>query len=208
MISADTLVLLSDVDGLYSADPRKSDDAERLTVVNEITPAIEAMAGAAASAYASGGMITKIAAARIALAAGCRMSIALGTREHPLKALDDGAPTTWFVPQANPLTARKRWIAGGLKPAGTLRIDAGAVAALARGKSLLPAGIAEVMGRFERGDLVRVVGPDGAEIARGLSAYAAIDVERIRGRRSAEITQLLGYRGRDEIIHRDDLVMG
>jgi glutamate 5-kinase len=153
-------------------------------------------------------MVTKLAAAKIALAAGCRMAIAPGTGVHPLKALGEGGPATWFLPQASPLGARKRWIAGGLAPAGALTIDAGAVAALGRGKSLLPAGVTSVSGEFQRGDLVRVLDLDGREIARGLSAYAAADIARIRGRRSADIAAILGYRGRDEVIHRDDLVMG
>ena len=208
MVSADTLVLLSDVDGLYTGDPRKAADAAHLPVVREITPAIEAMAGKAPEGYSSGGMVTKLAAAKIALAAGCRMAIARGTTLNPLRALAEGAAATWFVPQASPLGARKRWIAGGLAPAGALTLDAGAVAALRQGKSLLPAGVTAVAGEFQRGDLVRVLGPEGGEIARGLSAYAAVDIARIRGRRSTDIAAILGYRGRDEVIHRDDLVMG
>lgn len=207
MVSADTLVLLSDIDGLYTADPRKRADAARIPVVTEVTAEIEAMGGEAATGYSSGGMVTKLAAAKIALAAGCRMAIAFGKKPRPLQALDEGAPATWFLPSATPLSARKRWIAGHVAPAGTIRIDAGAVAALGRGKSLLPAGVTGVEGSFERGDLVRVAGPDGREIARGLSAYGASEMARIAGRRSAEIAAALGYRGRDEIIHRDDLVM-
>jgi len=213
MISADTLVLLSDIDGLYTADPRKDPSARHLPVVEELTSEIEAMAGEPPPGYSSGGMVTKLKAARIALAAGCRMAIASGKRLNPLAALDlpmgeGGAPCTWFLPSAEPLTARKRWIAGAIKPAGTLMVDAGAAAALARGGSLLPAGVTAVDGRFERGDLVAVRGPDGREIARGLTAYAAEDAGRIKGRHSAEIEGLLGFRGRDEIIHRDDLVLG
>ncbi|MFM8989490.1 MAG: glutamate 5-kinase [Alphaproteobacteria bacterium] len=207
MVSADTLVLLSDIDGLYTADPRKRADAARIPVVTEVTAEIEAMGGEAATGYSSGGMVTKLAAAKIALAAGCRMAIAFGKKPRPLKALDAGAPATWFLPSATPLSARKRWIAGHVAPAGAVGIDAGAVAALGRGKSLLPAGVTRVEGSFERGDLVRVVGPDGREIARGLAAYGAAEMARIAGRRSAEIAAALGYRGRDEIIHRDDLVM-
>jgi glutamate 5-kinase len=207
MVSADTLVLLSDIDGLYTADPRKRADAARIPVVTEVTAEIEAMGGEAATGYSSGGMVTKLAAAKIALAAGCRMAIAFGKKPRPLQALDEGAPATWFLPSATPLSARKRWIAGHVAPAGTIRIDDGAVAALGRGKSLLPAGVTGVEGSFERGDLVRVAGPDGREVARGLSAYGAAEMARIAGRRSAEIAAALGYRGRDEIIHRDDLVM-
>lgn len=207
MVSADVLVLLSDIDGLYTADPRKAADASHIAIVNEVTPEIEAMGGDAPSGYSSGGMVTKLAAAKIALAAGCRMAITFGKRMNPLAALAGDAPATWFVTSATPLSARKRWIAGHVAPAGAVGVDAGAVAALGRGKSLLPAGVIRVEGRFERGDLIRVLGPDGREIARGLSAYGAVDVGRIIGRRSAEIATVLGYRGRDEIIHRDDLVM-
>jgi glutamate 5-kinase len=152
-------------------------------------------------------MVTKIVAAKIALAAGCRMAIALGARPHPLAALEAGAPCTWFMPQAGPKTARKRWIAGALKPVGALVVDDGARAALAAGKSLLPAGVVAVDGRFQRGDPVVVRDRQGREIARGLSAYSSADAERIRGHKSREIERILGYRGRDEMIHRDDLVL-
>ena len=207
MVSADTLVLLSDIDGLYTADPRKRADAARIPVVTEVTAEIEAMGGEAATGYSSGGMVTKLAAAKIALAAGCRMAIAFGKKPRPLQALDEGAPATWFLPSATPLSARKRWIAGHVAPAGTIRIDDGAVAALGRGKSLLPAGVTGVEGSFERGDLAAVGARHAHEVARGLSAYGATEMARIAGRRSAEIAAALGYRGRDEIIHRDDLVM-
>jgi glutamate 5-kinase len=207
MVSADTLVLLSDIDGLYTADPRKRADAARIPIVTEVTAEIEAMGGEAPTGYSSGGMVTKLIAAKIALAAGCRMAITFGKKSNPLRALDEGAPATWFLPSATPLSARKRWIAAHVTTAGSVEIDAGAVAALGRGKSLLPAGVTRIEGSFERGDLIRVVAPDGREIARGLSAYGAGEMERIRGRRSAEIAAVLGYRGRDEIIHRDDLVM-
>lgn len=212
MISADTLVLLSDIDGLYTADPRKDPDARHIPVVGEITSEIVAMAGEPPPGYSSGGMVTKIAAARIALAAGCRMAIAKGKRSNPLAALltppdRGGALATWFLPPAEPRTARKRWIAGSLKPMGTLVVDAGAAAALARGGSLLPAGVRAVEGAFDRGDLVLVQGPDGRVLARGLCAYAAEDARRIQGRRSSETEAILGFHGRDEIIHRDDLVM-
>lgn len=207
MTSADCLVLLSDVDGLYSADPNRDPTAELLPEVRSITPQIEAMAGGSASADGSGGMATKIAAARIAVAAGCHMCIAPGQHRHPLKRIEAGARCTWFVPAATPIAARKQWIIGVLKPAGTLRIDAGAVAALRRGRSLLPAGVVAASGNFERGDAVNVANADGETLARGLSAYSAADLLRIMGRRSGEIEQLLGYRGRDEIVHRDDLVL-
>jgi len=207
MVSADTLVLLSDIDGLYTADPRKDKAAQRIPVVDEITPEIEAMAGDAATGFSHGGMVTKIIAAKIALSAGCRMIIALGKPEHPIAAIEKGGVCTWFVPSAEPRTARKRWIAGSLKPAGSLRVDAGALAALAGGKSLLPAGVTRVEGSFERGDLVVVLGPNGVEVARGLVAYSSADAARIKGHKSREIETLLGYRGRDEMIHRDDLVL-
>ncbi|HTH96678.1 MAG TPA: glutamate 5-kinase [Stellaceae bacterium] len=208
MVSADALVLLSDIDGLYTADPRKDPEARHLPEIGEITPTIEAMAGAAVPGISSGGMVTKLAAARIALSAGCRMVIANGKAEHPLRAVEQGARVTWFLPQANPLTARKRWIAGSIAPAGTLIVDDGAAHALAEGASLLPAGIVGIEGRFERGDAVLVRRKDGTIIARGLSAYAHDDVQRILGHKTREIETLLGYRGRDEIIHRDDLVLG
>jgi glutamate 5-kinase len=207
MISADTLVLLSDIDGLYTADPRKDPTARHIPVVRELTPEIEAMAGAAPAGYSSGGMVTKLAAARVALAAGCRMVIAKGLPMRPLSAIEHGAPVTWFLPQATPLTARKRWIAASLNPSGTITIDDGASAALERGSSLLPAGIVTVEGSFERGDAILVRRRDGTPIARGLSAYGAADAALIAGHKSGEIERLLGYRGRDEVIHRDDLVL-
>ena len=207
MASADCLVLLSDVDGLYSADPNRDPSAEFLPEVRSITPQIEAMAGGSASALGSGGMSTKIAAARIAVAAGCHMCIAPGDHKHPLKRIEAGARCTWFLPTESPIAARKQWIAGVLKPAGTLRIDDGAVAALRRGRSLLPAGVVAITGDFERGDAVSVESAQGETLARGLSAYSAADVLRIMGKRSSEFEQLLGFRGRDEIIHRDDLVL-
>jgi len=207
MISADALILLSDIDGLYSADPRRAADARFIAEIREITPEIEAMAGEAPPGYSSGGMVTKLAAARIAVGAGCRMAIANGRRLNPLKAIAEGAACSWFLPAATPLTARKRWIAGALKPIGTLTVDAGALKALMGGRSLLPAGVTSVEGEFERGDAVRVLNPDGREVARGLSAYSAADARRIMRHKSGEIEALLGYRGRDEMIHRDDLVL-
>ncbi len=207
MISADTLVLLSDIDGLYTADPRKDKNAEFIPEVSEMSADIEAMAGEAPPGYSSGGMVTKLAAARIAMSAGCRMLIANGRQMNPLQAVVDGAKCSWFLPQAEPKTARKRWISGALKPAGTITVDAGALNALKTGRSLLPAGIVKVEGRFERGDAVIVVDLAGNEVARGLSAYNAKDAKAIMGHKSREIADLLGYRGRDEMIHRDDLVL-
>lgn len=207
MASADCLVLLSDVDGLYTADPRRDEAAQFIPVVESITPGIDAMAGGSASDVGSGGMATKIAAARIAVAAGCHMCIAPGEPKHPLRRIENGARCTWFVPKATPVAARKQWIAGSLKPSGRIQIDAGAAVALGKGRSLLPAGVTGASGGFERGDAVQVVGPDGLVLAHGLSAYSREDVLRIMGRRSTEIEPLVGFRGRDEIIHRDDLVL-
>ena len=207
MLSADCLVLLSDVDGLYSADPASDADATLIQQVTRITPEIEAMAGGVSSAVGSGGMATKLAAAKISLAAGCHMCVANGRETHPLRRIAEGARCTWFVAEASPLTVRKQWIAGSLQPVGELHVDEGAVRALRDGRSLLPAGVTKVGGRFDRGDPVVVRGPDGAEVARGLCAYSNGDAERIRGRRSSDLEELLGFRGRDEMIHRDDLVL-
>ncbi|MFO1428261.1 MAG: glutamate 5-kinase [Steroidobacteraceae bacterium] len=207
MIGADCLLLLSDIDGLYTADPNKDPGATFIPEVALITPEIEAMGGGSASAVGRGGMATKIAAARIAVNAGCRMCISAGHHRHPVRRLEQGARCTWFLPAATPAAARKQWIAGSLKPAGSLVIDAGAQRALRGGKSLLPAGVLRLQGRFERGDTVSVLGEDGREIARGISAYSDADAARIIGRRTAEIEGILGFRGRDEIIHRDDLVL-
>jgi glutamate 5-kinase len=206
MISADTLVLLSDVDGLYTADPRQDDTAELLTEVAEITPEIEAMAGRAPAGYSSGGMITKLDAAKIAMAAGCAMAITDGKPANALTLLEDGSRSTWFLPASEPLTARKRWIAGAVAAAGTITIDDGAVTALQAGKSLLPAGITKVEGIFDRGDAIIVKTMDGRIAGRGLSAYSSADATLIMGRKSRDIEDILGYRGRDEMIHRDDLV--
>ena len=208
MVSADLLVLLSDVDGLYDKPPGTDQAARHIARVERITPEIEAMAGAASSELSRGGMQTKIEAARIATGGGTHMVIASGRRDHPLRAIAEGAPCTWFLTPANPVTARKKWIAGALEPKGTLTIDAGAVAALRRGKSLLPAGVAGVEGSFARGDAVIIRGPGGAEIGRGLCAYDAEDARKIRGRSSANIASILGFRGRAEMVHRDDLVVG
>ncbi len=207
MISADTMVLLSDIDGLYTADPKADPEAVFVPEVTEITPAIEAMAGHAAPGHASGGMVTKIAAANIAMRAGCRMVIADGKKTHSLAAVGVDGRCTWFVPGATPATARKRWIAGALTPSGAIIVDNGAVAALGRGKSLLPAGVVAVEGGFERGDAVIVRDTGGRRLGCGLSAYSATDARLILGHKTRDIEGLLGYRGRDEMIHRDDLVL-
>jgi glutamate 5-kinase len=208
MVSADLLVLLSDVDGLYDAPPGTATSARHLPRVERITPEIEAMAGAAGSGLSRGGMQTKIEAAKIATGAGTHMVIASGRVEHPLDAIANGARCTWFLAAGNPVTARKKWIAGSLEPKGTLTIDAGAVAALRRGNSLLPVGVARVDGDFTRGDAVIIRGPDGTEIGRGLCAYDAEDAQKMKGRSSADMVAILGFSGRAEIVHRDDLVLG
>ena len=207
MISAECLVLLSDVAGLYDADPTKHPAARIIREVHQITPDIEAMAGRPASAVGSGGMTAKIAAARIAVAAGCHMCIAAGYYRHPLRRIEEGAECTWFAPTATPAAARKQWIAGTLRPAGALSIDGGALKALLAGRSLLPAGVTAARGRFDRGDTVSVLAGDGTEVARGIVAYSDTDAARIIGRQSSEIEALLGFRGRDEMIHRDNLVL-
>jgi glutamate 5-kinase len=207
MASADLLILLSDIDGLYTAPPGSDPDAKLIPVVQRITYDIEAMAGDAGSELSRGGMKTKIEAAKIATSAGTHMVIASGRKLHPLQAIVEGAPCTWFLTPASPVTSRKKWIAGTLEARGAIHIDEGAVAALRRGKSLLPAGVVRIEGRFARGDAVIVRGPDGGEIARGLVAYDAENAAKIIGHNSEQIEAILGYHGRSEMIHRDDLAM-
>jgi glutamate 5-kinase len=207
MAGADCLLLLSDVDGLYTADPNKDPQARFIGEVRQITREIEAMAGSSASDVGSGGMTTKILAAKIAMAAGCQMCITAGHPLHPVRRLTEGARCTWFLPQASPAAARKQWIAGTLRPAGAITIDDGALAALREGRSLLPAGVVATRGKFERGDTVSVLSVAGLEVARGLIAYPDTDAVRIMGRRSSQIESILGFRGRDEMIHRDDLAL-
>ena len=199
MMSADTLLLLSNIDGMYDADPARSAGATWIPRIEIITPELEAAAGAASSADASGGMQTKLAAARICMAAGCKMVIARGDVDRPVLEIENGARCTWFITGATPKAARKQWIAGSLQPRGTLIIDGG--------RSLLPAGISAVKGNFQRGEAVNVNGSTGTLIGRGLSAYSAEDVRRIKGHKTGEIERILGYRGRDAVIHRDDLVL-
>jgi glutamate 5-kinase len=208
MASADLLVLLSDVDGLYDKPPAANADAKHIALVPRVTAEIEAMAGASGSELSRGGMVTKIEAGKIVTTAGAHMVIASGHVDHPLAAIAAGCRATWFLTPANPVTARKRWIAGSLEPKGTLTIDAGAAAALRRGKSLLPAGVVRVDGAFGRGDAVLIRGPDGAEIGRGLVAYDAEDAAKIVRKSSSDIVLILGVEGRAEMVHRDDLVMG
>ncbi|MFQ5955510.1 MAG: glutamate 5-kinase [Kiloniellales bacterium] len=207
MVGADTLVLLSDVDGLYSGDPRRDPRARLIETLDAVTPEVEAMAGPAPKGVGSGGMRTKIAAAKVALSAGAAMVIAQGKGYHPLKALNEGGPGTWFRPTASPLTARKQWIASGLKPVGAVTVDAGALKALIKGRNLLPAGVSAVEGEFQRGDAVVLRGPDGAERGRALINYSADESRRIAGHKTSEIEALLGYARGNAIIHSDDLVL-
>ncbi len=205
-VGADQLILLSDVDGLYTANPKIKSTAKHLDIVEKITPEIEAMAGDAGSGLSKGGMITKIMAARIATEAGCAMAIALGTALNPLGQLERGAKATWFIAQTDPQAARKRWIAA-MKPKGTVMVDAGARDALQRGKSLLPAGVTQIHGSFGRGDLVAIADADGAQLGQGLIRYTSAEARQIMGRRSADIVAVLGYEGRAALVHRDDMVL-
>ena len=207
MLSADMLCLLSDVDGLYTENPSLNSAATHLAEIDALTPEVLKMAGSANAAYASGGMVTKLEAARIATKAGCDMVICDGQPLGPLSKLRDGARSTLFHAGASPLTARKQWIAGALSPKGRLTVDEGALDALGKGRSLLPAGVVAVEGEFERGDLIAIHNQAGAVIGHGLSAYSAGDANIICGHKSREIETLLGYRGQDEIIHADNLVM-
>ena len=207
MIGADLLVLLSDVDGLYTANPNGDNSATHIGEIAQITPDIMAMAGPANAAYASGGMVTKLEAARIATSAGCQMIICNGQSPAPLSRLEAGARCTIFPAALSPHTARKQWIAGALTPKGTIRIDDGAARALRAGRSLLPAGVVAVKGQFERGDLIEIEDSTGLVIGHGLSSYGHKDAMAIRGHKSNEIESVLGYRERDEMIHADNLVM-
>ncbi len=208
MASADLLILLSDIEGLYSAPPRDDPSARLIPLVERVTPAIEAIAGGAASEMSRGGMRTKIEAARIATQAGTHMVIADGRVPHPVARVAEGAPCTWFLTPSTPMQARKVWIGGTLEPKGAVTVDAGAARALAGGKSLLPAGVLRVEGVFSRGDCVAIRDERGAEIGRGLVAYDALHAERIRGRNSRDIEGILGTPGRAEMIHRDDMALG
>lgn len=207
MVSADCLVLLSDIDGLYTAPPASDPDARHIPLVTGITPEIEAMAGAPGTELSKGGMKTKIEAAKIALGAGTNMVIATGDVLNPLRAIAEGSKVTWFLANQDPVTAKKRWIAGQLEPRGVVHIDAGAEKALSSGKSLLPAGVTRLDGLFDRGDAVIIRSADGRELGRGLIAYAKSEAERIIGRRSADIETILGYAGSDELVHRDDMAL-
>ena len=203
---ADQLLLLSDVDGLYTANPKTDPDARHLPVVEHLTPEVEAMGGDPVSGLSKGGMKTKLMAARTAVSGGCAMAIAEGSVIRPLSAVASGARVTWFLPEGDPHAARKRWIAA-MKPRGELVVDAGAARALADGKSLLPAGVRQVSGRFQRGDPVTIRGPEGAALAQGLARYDSAEASRIAGRRSDEIAAVLGYAGRAALVHRDDMAV-
>ena len=203
---ADQLILLSDVDGFYSGNPNIDPEAKRFDLIEKITPEIEAMAGDGVSGLSKGGMITKLMAAKVATDAGCAMAITLGSPLHPLKALEEGAPATWFTAHGDPQAARKRWIAA-MKPRGEVQVDDGAVKALKEGKSLLPAGVRAITGSFGRGDPVAIVSTSGARLGLGLTRYTAAEARQIMGRRSADIEALLGYKGRAALIHRDDMVI-
>lgn len=207
MASADCLVLLSDIDGLYTAPPQQNPDAVFLPEVPRITHEIESMAGSAGSELSRGGMKTKIDAGKIATAAGTSMVITSGKELNPLQRLDQGARGTWFPALSSPASARKAWIGGHLEPRGEIRLDAGAVKAMTSGKSLLPAGVTSVSGSFSRGDAVTLLNPEGRIIGRGLIAYDADEAQLIAGRNSREIEAIVGYPGRAEMIHRDDLVL-
>lgn len=207
MIEADCLVLLSDIDGLYTAPPAKDPNAQHIPVVESITPAIEAMAGGAASHLSRGGMTTKVEAGKIATLAGTAMVIAKGTENHPLKTLTEGGRHTLFHPARSRAQARKRWIMGTLSVAGTLQVDAGALSALKQGRSLLPIGVTKVTGEFERGDTVAIVDPDGREFARGLVGLDSEDARLAMGKRSSTVVELLGVGSRSELIHRDNMVL-
>lgn len=207
MISADCLVLLSDVAGLYDADPENEKNARLIPVVESLDAKIDALAGESRTEFGSGGMVTKVAAARICVPSGCATVIASGLVENPLMNIENGGPCTWFLSKTTPQAARKQWIAGALTPKGSLHIDAGAMQALLRGRSLLAVGITAISGDFDRGDPVTIHGPDGVELARGLVAYSSQESELIKGKHSDSTEEILGYCGRKAIVHRDNMVL-
>ena len=207
LVSADSLLLLSDIDGMYTANPADDPDARRMQVIEEITPEIYAMAGGPGSSVGTGGMKSKVDAARIATAAGCAVAIAPGRPEHPVTALRNGGNCTWFLPHVKPETARRQWIAHAIRDDGAIIIDEGAETALKEGKSLLPVGITDVKGDFDKGDTVRIENEEGAVLARGLVAYRASDAYRLIGAQSEEIEERLGFIGPVALIHRNDLVL-
>ena len=203
---ADNLVLLSDVDGFYSGNPKIDPSATRFEVIKEVTTEIEAMASDATSGMSKGGMITKLMAAKMAMGAGCAMAITLGSPNNPLKKLENGSAATWFLPSEDPKTARKRWISS-LKPQGTVTVDEGAIEALLSGKSLLPAGVLSIDGIFARGELVRILSKDGTTFGCGLIAFDSFEAIRILGCHTKDIEEILGYASRGSLIHRDDMVL-
>ena len=207
LVSADSLLLLSDIDGMYTANPADDPDARRMQVIEEITPEIYAMAGGPGSSVGTGGMKSKVDAARIATAAGCAVAIAPGKPEHPVTALRTGGNCTWFLPHVKPETARRQWIAHAIRDDGAIVIDDGAETALKEGKSLLPVGITDVHGDFDKGDTVRIENEEGAVLARGLVGYRASDAYRLIGAQSEEIEERLGFIGPVALIHRNDLVL-
>ena len=208
MVGADLLVLLSDIDGLYTANPKTDPSAEHLHLItSSITPEVEAMAGVENSAYSNGGMVTKLAAAKIALGAGCAMVIADGRGLNPLSALREGSKATLFKPAVSRHSARQAWLVGALSGNGVLVLDDGAASAVKKGKSLLPAGVARVEGSFQRGDTVQLQGTDGSDIGRGIAIYDSEEAERIAGKRSADIASLLGETRGPNLIHADDLAL-
>ncbi|MEM8793503.1 MAG: glutamate 5-kinase [Pseudomonadota bacterium] len=206
MAGADLMILLSDIDGFYTANPKHDSEARHIPEIGEITSEIEAMAGESDNASARGGMRTKLVAAKTAMQGGCTMAVTLGTEAHPIRRLMEGGRATWFPAMATPQVARKNWISG-MKPVGTIHVDAGAVTALRSGKSLLPAGVTGVDGAFERGDPVAITGPDGTVVGAALAGYRAAEARAIAGKRSSEIAECLGYPGRSALAHRDDMVI-
>ncbi len=206
MVAADVLVLLSDIDGLYESDPRKDPQANFIPEVHQLTPAIEAMGQGSGSDYGTGGMKTKLAAARIVMDSGCRMVICKGSHIHPLAQLKQQQPCTWFLPSISPRSARKNWLAQHLQPLGNIFIDEGAAQALSNGKSLLAVGVIGIEGKFHKGDPVRII-YQRQEIARGLCNFHAYEAKLIMGQQSSEVEKILGYRASEEMIHRDDLVV-
>ena len=207
MVGADLLILLSDVDGLYTSAPDIHDSAQFIPEVLSITPEIEAMAGEATNEVSRGGMKTKLEAAKIATAAGTTMVIGSGKPDHPISVIENGARSTWFAPSTNPINERKKWIAGGLEVSGSIKIDSGALIALESGKSLLPAGVTDVLGCFSRGDTVNILAPNGQKIGRGLIQYDSEDAINVAGLKSSQIEESLGPNIRSAMIHRDDMVL-
>jgi glutamate 5-kinase len=208
MVSADCLIILSDVDGLYTSNPEDDPEARLVEVVYDIDQDIVDMAGAPKRlSVGSGGMITKITAAKIAVASGCHVLLTRGAHDQPIARFEDGGRGTWFTAKENSVSPHKKWLAGTLTAAGKMFVDEGALVALEQGKSLLPAGVTSIEGEFQRGDTVIVIAPDGTELGRGLAAYPTDDARKIMGHNSRDMEEILGYRGRGELIHRDNLVL-